>query len=72
MADWAWLDWAWLDWAWRIGHGPIPTEENMNKGFSLLEVMIALTIVSISLLGFAESELVALKTEKNFQQDLII
>jgi prepilin-type N-terminal cleavage/methylation domain-containing protein len=38
-----------------------------NKGFSLLEVLIALSIVSITLLGFAESELLALKIEKNFQ-----
>ncbi|HEV2613759.1 MAG TPA: prepilin-type N-terminal cleavage/methylation domain-containing protein [Gammaproteobacteria bacterium] len=42
----------------------------MPKGFSLLEVLIALTIVSISLLGFAQSELVALKLEKDLQKEL--
>lgn len=41
-----------------------------NKGFSLLEVLIALSIVSITLLGFAETELSALKMEKHFSENL--
>ncbi|MDX2163855.1 MAG: prepilin-type N-terminal cleavage/methylation domain-containing protein [Gammaproteobacteria bacterium] len=37
-----------------------------NHGYTLLEVLIALSIISITLLGFAEAEVYALKTEKNF------
>lgn len=41
-----------------------------NNGFSLLEVLITLTLVSVTLLGFAQSELVALKFEKDFKQNI--
>lgn len=37
---------------------------------NLLEVLIALTLLSISLLGYAEVELQVLKTERGFQRSL--
>lgn len=38
---------------------------NYQQGFSLLEVLIALAILSFGLLGFAEAELWVLQTNRN-------
>lgn len=43
----------------------------MQNGFSLIEVLIALIIFSVSLLGFANGEIKALRQVKNTYQQTV-